>query len=144
MKSKEQIKSEIAKLQESLNKIEEQEKIELDRNKYKPIYTKIPELNIKISQQIYNGKTYSEILKLVKEEQIATYEILQKCRNLDLNKYPQFKDFLAFVPNPDKISKDNNYVTSFDANSNWADLYCSWDPNCGSPSLGVILFRSLK
>lgn len=130
-------------LKEQLQELENQERLELEKNKDKPIYTKIPELGIEISQQMFNGKTYAEILKLVNEEQIATYDILFKLRSLT-EKYPQFKEFWVFVPNPDKISKDNNCVAGFFANSVGAVLDCDWVASGTGPALGVFLVRKLR
>jgi hypothetical protein len=89
------------------------------------------------TKQQYNGKTYAEILELVKVENIADYQLLQELRNKGLT---FLKDFWVFVPNPDKISKDK-YVARFDANSNWADLYCDRLPTGRSDSLGVFVVR---
>jgi len=106
-------------------------------------YIKIKELGIEITpEQQFNGLTYKEILKKVKESEIATYEILQKIRNL--GKYEFTKDFWVFVPNPDKISKDNGYVARFVANSSRAILDCEWGPEIAVASLGVFLYRKCK
>jgi hypothetical protein len=139
----EKLKQQRERLDNQIRQLEKKEKLRLEKNKDKPIYTKILELGIEISQQIYNGKTYAEILKLVKEEQIANHEILFKLRSLT-KKYPQFKDFWVYIQNPDKISKDNGHVARFDACSDWASLSCDWLPDDVSPSLGVFLWRKLK
>ncbi|MFA5395233.1 MAG: hypothetical protein WC346_04365, partial [Methanogenium sp.] len=83
-------------------------------------YIEVPELKIKITpKQQFNNKTYEEILKEVDESQIATYEILQKLRNISFKsgwkKYPFMKNFWVSIPNPDEISKSNGYVAGFDA-----------------------------
>jgi hypothetical protein len=45
-------------------------------------WIKIKSEGIEITnEQQFNGKTYSEILKEVKEEEIASYELLQRLRN---------------------------------------------------------------
>lgn len=122
--------------------------IEKDGKKYKVIeiieeeWIKIPEKGIEItSKQHFNGKTYAEILEEVEEEQIATYELLQELRNKG---YEFLKDFWVFVPNPDKISKENNYVAWFVAVSDRAGLDCDRDPSYSSSSLGVFLIRKIK
>jgi len=69
-------------------------------------WIKIPEEGIEITDsQQYNGLTYSEILKKVKEEEIANYELLRKLRST--KKYKFLEDFLVFVPNPDENLKKN-------------------------------------
>ena len=136
MKTKQQIQDEIKKLEEELKKLEQEDKCEI-------VYTPIKELGIEISQQVYNNKTYPEILELVKESQIADHNLLFKLRSMT-NKYPQFKNFWVFCPNTDKLSKDNNFVAWFDASSDWADFGCYWNPASRSDSLGVFLWRKLK
>ena len=109
----------------------------------KPInWIKIPENGIEItSTQQFNGKTYAEILKEVKEEEIADYPLLQELRNS--GKYEFLKEFWVFVPNPDRISKNNGFLARFDAFSGWAVLICYRDPTNSNPSLGVFLVRKL-
>jgi hypothetical protein len=105
-------------------------------------WLKILKKGIEITtKQQFNGKTYSEILKEVKEEEIATYELLQELRNKD---YKFLKDFWVFVPNPDKVSKKNNYVARFGADSVRADLICDGGLSYLNFSLGVFLIRKLK
>jgi len=106
-------------------------------------YIKIKELGIEITpEQQFNGLTYKEILKKVKESEIATYEILQKIRNL--GKYEFTKDFGVFVPNLDKVSKDNNSVARFVAYSDRAYLDWGWGPEVAGALLGVFLYRKCK
>jgi len=106
-------------------------------------WIKIKEEGIEITnKQQYNGKTYPEILKKVKEEEIASYELLQRLRNT--KKYNFLKEFWIFVPNPDKRSKKRNCVAGFVADSDRADLYCNGLPYYSYPSLGVFLIRKLK
>jgi len=90
------------------------------------------------TKQQYNNKTYAEILKLVKEENIANYSLLQELRNKGLN---FLEEFWVFVPNPDKISKDNKYVARFFAYSDRANFNCDWVPTGAYPSLGVFIIR---
>ena len=90
------------------------------------------------TKQQYNNKTYAEILKLVKEENIADYPLLQELRNKSLN---FLEEFWVFVPNPDKISKDNKYVARFFARSDSAGLICDGVPTNTNPSLGVFIIR---
>jgi len=66
-------------------------------------------------------------LKTLNEgEELATYEILQYCRNEKLHKC--FIDFWARLKdNPDKISELNDYEARFYADSVRALLGCCWD-----------------
>ena len=109
--------------------------------KIKIEWVKIPEKNIEITkEQQYNGLTYLEILKKVKESEIADYNLLRELRNKG---YEFLKSFWVFVPNPDKISKEKGDVASFFVDS-WADLLCFRSPSDSDGSLGVFLVRSLK
>ncbi len=93
-----------------------------------------------ISEQIHNDKTYIQIQKLLKKgEQIADYSLLQELRNKKIDN--RFKNFWVFVPNPDKISKNNNYFARFGADSDRADLGCDGSPSGRNSSLGVFLIR---
>ena len=94
------------------------------------------------TKQQFNGKTYAEILKEVKEEEIADYPLLQKLRNS--GKFEFLKEFWVFVPNPDEISKKNSFVARFVADSDWASLNCYRLPVNSNPSLGVFLIRKVK
>jgi hypothetical protein len=143
MSSLQDLKNKRERLDKQIKDLEEAEKIKLEENKDKIVWTKIPELKIEISQQIYNNKTYAEILNRVNEKDIATHDILFKLRKLT-DKYSQFKDFWVFVPNPDKISKDNNYVAGFGANSDGAYLNCYRDPTYRYAGLGVFVVRKIS
>lgn len=133
------IQKQIQKTEKKLLKLKEKLKKEEEKN----IWIKIPEKNIEITtKQQFNGKSYPEILKLVKEEEIADYLLLQELRNT--GKYEFLKDFWVFVTNPDKISNKNKYIARFDANSDLANLYCLRDADNSYPSLGVFLVRKLK
>ncbi len=108
-------------------------------------FIEVPELGIKITpKQQFNGKTYSEILKEVDEKYIASYEILQKLRNISFKsgwkKYPFMKSFCVFVPNPDKQSKANGYVVRFLADFVRAFLDCGRFPLGRYLDLGVFLY----
>ena len=127
---KESIQEKIAKLQEELKQIEA---TELNTEWYE--YKKGWEISTK---QQFNNKTYSKIKQLVKEENIATYELLQELRNKGLT---FLKEFWVFVPNPDKISLNNKYEARFDAYSDWAGLDCSRNLDFHSSGLGVFVVR---
>ena len=127
----------INKKKEELKKMEEKFK---QQNEVGDWYEYKKGWEISTKQQ-YNGKTYSQILKLVKEENIADYPLLQELRNKGLN---FLKEFWVFVPNPDKISKDNKYVAGFLANSDRAYFGCDWVPTGTGPSLGVFVIRKSR
>ena len=97
--------------------------------------------NFEISTEVlYKNKTYSAIKKLLKkDEEIASYPLIQMLRNEKAHKC--FEDFSVFVPNPDKISEENDYVAWFGAGSDWAVLDCDWDPTSRDASLGVFVIR---
>ena len=80
-------------------------------------------------------------LKTLNEgEELATYEILQYCRNEKLHKC--FIDFWARLKdNPDKISELNDYEARFVADSGGAILFCCRGPSGTNASLGVFLVR---
>ena len=109
----------------------------------------IPEKGISILTELqFKGKTYSEILKEVNEDEIADYNLLQDLRNegfkSKFKKYSFLKDFSAFVPNPDEVSKSNGYVAGFYADSDYAGLGCygnSWD---SSSDRGVRFVRKVS
>ena len=124
----------INKKKEELKQMEEKFK---QQNEFGDWYEYKKGWEISTKQQ-YNGKTYSQILKLVKEENIANYSLLQELRNKGLN---FLKEFWVFVPNPDKISKDNKYVARFFAYSDRANFNCDWVPTGAYPSLGVFIIR---
>lgn len=121
-----------------MDKIKQVEELEKD-------YIEIPELGIKITpKQLFNGEAYEEIIKKVLEDNIATYEILQKLRNIAFEsgwkKYPFMKDFWVFVPNPDEAGKSECSVAGFYAGSGRASLSCGRIPSFWNSNLGVFLY----
>lgn len=136
----EKIQQQIAKKEKELEILKRQLKQEQDKDK--DIWIKIPEKNIEItSKQQFNNKTYSEILKEVKEKEIADYQLLQELRNT--GKYNFLENFWVFVPNPDIMSAKNNFVARFNADSGRAFLLC-WHLDIAVASLGVFLIRKIK
>jgi len=132
MKTKKQLQTEIEKLQKQLKELENQ-----------PIgewYEYKKGWEITTTQQ-FNGKTYSEILEIVDESQIAIYQLLQDLRNEGLE---FLKDFWVFTPNPDKVCKENGKVAGFFADSDGAAFYCNRGPDCRDDSLGVFLIRKKR
>lgn len=75
--------------------------------------------------------------------EIATYELLQYLRNNQPEEFNLIKTW-EFCQNPDNISKKNNYVARFNADSDGANFICYWDPSYSSSSLGVRYFRRIK
>lgn len=142
MKTIQQIDAEIEKLKEERQKLEQEEKEKPEEIKW----IKIKDKKIEVSRQTYNGKTYAEILKLLKKgESIANYNLLQKLR--DDNDYCEklgLDDCWAFVPNPDKKMGEKGYVAGFYADSDGAGLSCNWNPSCADAGLGVFLVRMKK
>ena len=126
----------INKKKEELKKMEEKFK---QQNEVGDWYEYKKGWEISTKQQ-YNNKTYAEILKLVKEENIANYSLLQELRNKGLN---FLKEFWVFVSNPDKISKEK-FVAGFDADSGRPYFNCYGGPTDTGPSLGVFVIRKSR
>lgn len=142
------MKTEIEKLKKQKEEIAKQIE-ELEKKEPNICWMKVPELGIEITkEQKINNKTYGEILKEVKEEEIADYDTLKKLRNISFEsnweKYPFMKDFWVFVPNPDKASKNNNSVASLDADSGRVSLNCDGYPSGKDSSLGVFLIKKME
>ena len=139
-KQEEKVKAEEKKLKELKEKFRQEQE--------KDIYLKIPEKEIMITTKLqFKGKTYPEILKEVDESKIADYNLLQELRNEGFKsgwkKYGFLEDFWAFVPNPDEVSKSNNYVARFVAGSGYAVLYCCCDSGDSNSALGVFLVKKI-
>ncbi len=140
------------KLQEQIEKKEKELKDlkkQLREDTEKDIWLKIPERGIKITTKLqFTGKTYSEILKEIDENEIADYKLLQELRNegfkSNWKKYGFLKETWAFVSNPDEVSKANDYVARFVVYSDYANLYCDWYSDDSYSSLGVFLIKKIK
>lgn len=110
-------------------------------------WVKIPELKIEVQKEIHHkDQTLANALKdLKKGERIPTYAELQWLRNSD--KYREMLNLVdtwEFVKQEDKLSKNNNYVARFYANSDGAVLDCYRDPVSANASLGVRFVREMK
>lgn len=107
---------------------------------------KIKELNIEIETEIHEkGKTFAEAIKSCpKGFRIPTYAELQWLRNSKYCKELGLLDTWEFVRQDDKISKKNNYVAWFNADSDGAYLSCDGDPGSSDSSFGVRFVRNLK
>lgn len=140
------------KLQEQVNKKEKELKElkqKLKEESEKDIWLEIPKRKIKITTKLqFKGKTYSEILKEVNENEIADYKLLQELRNEGYKsgwkKYAFMEDTWAFVPNPDEVSKANGYVARFRVGSGCAYLDCGRVSDDSYSTLGVFLIRELN
>ena len=129
--------SQIEKQEQKLNELKS--KFKAQSEKLITEWTSISKTE-EISKQVYNEKTYAEILTLLRKgERIADYPLLQELRNS--GKYEFLKDFWVFVPNPDKISLDNKYVAGFSAGSGGADFDCDRYPDGRIAGLGVFVVR---
>lgn len=132
--NKEQLLKQKEEIEKQLKEIELQEE-----------YIEVPELGIKITKcQKFNNKSYEEILKEVDESKIATYEILQKLRNIafksNWKKYSFMKNFWVWVPNNDEASKLKGNVSRFGADPDGAVLGSDRGPSGGVPDIGVFLY----
>jgi len=111
------------------------------KDKLEWIYIKEKDISI-TKNQMFNNFAYEDILKEVKEEEIADYNLLQWLRNN--KKYQKhFLKFWVYVPNPDEISR-KKYVARFYVDSDWADLDCYRNPAGSDSPLGVFLVRKGK
>lgn len=112
-------------------------------------YVEVPELGIRITpEQQFNGEKYSDILGKVAEEEIATYEMLQKIRNIafesNWERYPFTKQLRVFVPNTDGLSKENGHVGVLVAHSDRVVLNYGWFPAVrGDADRGVFLYEKI-
>ena len=136
------IKKQIEKKEKELKKLKEQLKKETDKTDW----LSIPELKIEIQTKIHHkDKTYAECEKdLGKGESIPTYEQIQWLRNSKYRDQLNLEDTWEFVQNPDNISKENNYVARFYADSVFAYLYCGRGADVSVSTLGVRFCRVNK
>lgn len=143
------MKTKLQKQIENKEKELKELKAKLREGNEKDIWLEIPERGIKITTKLqFTGKTYPEIIKEVDESEIADYKLLQELRNegfkSNWKKYGFLKDTWAFVPNPDEVSKSNDYVARFSVDSDGAVLYCGRDSDYSVSSLGVFLIKKIK
>ncbi len=136
------MKSTQQKIEETEKKLKElrgQLKKETDKTKW--LY--ISELKIEVQTKIHHkDKTYAECEKdLSKGESIPTYEQIQWLRNSKYRDLLNLLDTWEFVQNPDNISKENNYVARFCADSDYAGLGCGRGSGDSNSALGVRFVR---
>ena len=131
----------IEKKEKELKELKEKLKKEQDKDTSEWLY--IPELKIEVQTKIHHkNKTYSECEKdLNKGESIPTYEQIQWLRNSKYKDQLNLDDTWEFVQNPDNISKENNYVARFYADSDYAVLDCDRDSDDSNSTLGVRFVR---
>jgi len=97
---------------------------------------------LKSKTKIHNkNKIYKECEgDLSKGESIPTYEQIQWLRNSKYRDQLNLLDTWEFVQNPDKISKEKNYVAGFCTDSGYADLDCCVFLAVRFRLLGYVLF----
>jgi len=134
------IKKEIEETEKRLKELKEKLKRETNNSSE---WIHIPELKIEVQTKIHHkNKIYSECEKdLSKGESIPTYEQIQWLRNSKYKDQLNLDDSWEFVQNPDNISKKNNYVAGFYADSGYADLYCDRYSGDSDSVLGVRFVR---
>ena len=125
--------------------------LQLQAEKDKSNWIKIPELKIEIQSKIHHkGKSYDELKEEFGEEylekHLPTYNQLQTLRNLEhKGKYKLgLIDTWEFVKQEDLISKKNGYVAGFSAGSGYAGLVCDGDSDGSGSDLGVRFVRRTK
>jgi hypothetical protein len=139
MKTKQQIESEIAKLQKSLKEIEAKE--ETEKNKVSTI--EIDGWEYENKEHGFN-ETLSEI-KILKGWELWTYEDCIKLHNNEnFRKALNLGDCWFFIEQPFSFNKEKGFVARFYADSDRADLYCNGGPTVTNSSLGVRFKRKVK
>lgn len=102
----------------------------------------LPKFKVEIQCELthLNEDRKTTLKNLKAGEDVATYEILQYCRNEKLHHC--FINFWARLKqNPDKISEQNGYEAGFYAGSDRASLICGWYPSDSVQALGVFIVR---
>ncbi len=129
----------IEETEKELKELKEELKKESDKSEW--LY--IPELKIEVQTKIHHkNQTLAEAEKdLAKGESIPTYEQIQWLRNSKYKDQLNLDDTWEFVQNPDNISKENNYVARFCADSDYADLDCGRVASVSYSYLGVRFVR---
>lgn len=133
------IQEKIEKKEKELKELKE--KLKKEQDIFEWIY--ILELKIEVQTKIHHkNKKYKECEDdLSKGESIPTYEQIQWLRNSKYKDQLNLIDTWEFVQNPDNISKENNYVARFYANSVYADLNCYRGSDYSNSTLGVRFVR---
>jgi hypothetical protein len=134
----------IEKETKELKSLEEKQRQESEKD----IWLEIPERGIAITTKLqFKGKTYPDILKEVDESHIADYDLLQGLRNegfkSNWEKYGFLKDFSAFVPNKDEVSKASGYVAYFYTYSWYAYLGSGGYSSSADSGRGVFLIKKI-
>lgn len=136
------VQKQIEKKEKELKELREQLKKETDKSEW----LFIPELKIEVQTKIHHkNKTYADCEKDLSEgESIPTYEQIQWLRNSKYKDQLNLLDTREFVQNPDKISKENNYVARFYAYSDVAYLDCCRYSSNAYSYLGVRFVRKIS
>jgi hypothetical protein len=122
--------------------LKQKQKEEMEKNKInKKDYIYLDKFKCWILPEvILKNKTFEQQkAEIPKGCEIATYEIIQYCR--DNNLHECFRSFWVNIPNPDKMSMDKGYIAGFVAYSGWAFLVCGRNPSGAGSSLGVFVIR---
>jgi len=137
------------KINEAQKKLKELES-QLQKEKDKSEWIKIPELKIEVQSKIHHkGKSYNELKEEFGEEylekNLLTYNQLKELRNLEHDgKYDLgLKKTYEFVKQEDLFMKEKGYVARFDADSGYADLDCGGDSSNSDSGLGVRFKREI-
>lgn len=102
---------------------------------------KIPKLKIEVEVEIHcRGKKLAEIKIPKGWRLLKPSEIWLLFENEKYRKQLRLDNTWEFVDNPIK----NGWVARFDADDDWADLYCGGGTDISYSSLGVRFCRSLR
>ena len=132
--TKEQIQTEIAKLQDKLKQIE------AEANKQSTLIIK--ELKIEVETKIHDKDKCLKDITIPKGWRLLTSnEIIFLFNNYE--KELNLKDTWEFIEQPFKLNKEEGYVARFYAYSGRASFGCDWDPDNHFAGLGVRFCRDI-
>ncbi len=137
----------IEETESKLKELKKKKVLEDDKSEW----VKIPKLNIEIQNKIHDkGKSYDELVKKYGKEELEknlpTYAQLQFLRNLENEGKIKLGllDTWEFVKQEDDISKKNDYVAGFCADSDDCGLSCYRNSRDSYSNLGVRFVRRKK
>ena len=112
-------------------------------------WIKIPELGIEVQKDVHDkGESWDNLNLSKREKDLMTAE---QCIWLANSKYAKklkmdgsSSDDDFFIQQPFDLSRKNNYVARFYANSDYADLDCYENSDYSNSTLGVRLIKKLK
>lgn len=103
-------------------------------------WIKFKNLGIEVNSNQVQNRTKFKDIKIPKGCRLLRFEELKEVMNYIIkNKL----DIWSYFEQPIESFK-NKYVARFDADSDWASLYCCGDPEGSDASLGVIFCRKIK